>query len=87
MKTKIELDLKSLVLGAAAAGVVFIGSGATSAPGSSSAAGRFAVKAAGTEGKVVVLDTQTGQCWTAIINGNGQAVGTNGSPSFLTPKN
>jgi len=83
MKTKIELDLKSLVIGAAAAAVVVAGSGATGSPGT---AGRFAVKAAGTEGKVVVVDTLTGQCWTALINGNGQAVGAIGSVSFLTPK-
>ena len=83
MKTKIELDLKSLLIGAAAAAVIVFASGATSPAGAS---GRFAVKAASTDGKVVILDTATGQCWTAIINPNGQAVGNVGSVSFLTPK-
>ncbi len=83
MKTKIALDVKSLLLGAAAATLIIFGTGAT---GGNSAPGRFEARGVSSDGKVVLWDTQTGQSWTAIINANGNAVGSIGSPSFLTPK-
>jgi len=83
MKMKIEIDLKSLALGALAAAVVGLGVAATNVPPT---VGRYQIVISN-DGKAAVVDTVTGQCWTAFVNANGQASGTIGTPSFLTPKN
>jgi hypothetical protein len=83
MKTKIELDLKSLALGAGIVALAVFASAANNGP---STVGRFQL-AISNDGKVALADTTTGQCWTAVINSNGQATGTIGSNTFLTPKN
>jgi len=83
MKTKIELDLKSLALGAAIVGLAIFATAANSGPNT---VGRFQL-AISNDGKVALADTTTGQCWTAVINNNGQTLGTIGTNTFLTPKN
>ncbi len=75
MKTKIELDLKSLVLGAAAAAVVIFGAGAASG---SSDHGPYQLRI-GLNGTTALVNTQTGQVWTAVIReSDGQAIGLSG---------
>ena len=83
MKTKIELDLKSLALGAVIAALAIFGTAASNGP---STVTRFQVSVGG-DGKAVILDTTTGQCWTSAINANGQSVSPIGTNTFLTPKN
>jgi len=83
MKTKIELDLKSLALGATIVALAVFGMAASSGP---STVNRFQVSVGG-DGKAAILDTTTGQCWTAAINANGQAVSPIGTNTFQTPKN
>jgi hypothetical protein len=82
MKINIAIDLKSLALGAATAAVLIFAAGAASPAGT---VGRFQVSV-GSDGKAAIVDTVTGQCWTAAINASGQAVGTIGTNTFLTPK-
>jgi hypothetical protein len=85
MKTKIELDLKSLLLGAALTAALIFGAGASS--GNPPVAGRYKM-VIGPEGKMAILDTTNGQCWTAVISGNGQTLpGVIGTNTFLGAKN
>ncbi len=78
MKTKIELDLKSVLMGAAAAAVLIFSTGATSPVAN---VGRYQISVGGDRAGIV--DTVTGQSWTTQIP-TGQVIGTN---TFLTVKN
>lgn len=83
MKTKLALDLKSLLLGATAAAVVIFGTGAAGSPNST---GHYEVSVCA-NGCAAVVNTVTGQVWTAHIQeSNGQAIGVTGNNTFLTKK-
>jgi hypothetical protein len=77
MKTKIELDLKSVLVGAAATAVLIFSTGATTPVTN---IGRFQVSVGGD--RAAIVDTVNGQAWTTQIP-TGQVIGTN---TFLTTK-
>ncbi len=85
MKTKIELDLKSLLVGGAVVAALIFGTGAST--GNPPIAGRYKLMV-GPEGKTAILDTTNGQCWTSAILANGQtAPNIVGNNPFLAAKN
>jgi len=75
MKTKIELDLKSLALGAAAAALVIFATGANI--GSAANTGPYVLKI-GATGAAAVVNTNTGQVWPEFIRPSDGAA--NGHP-------
>jgi hypothetical protein len=80
MNAKIQFDVKSILLGAALAALLLLGTGATGE--GSDPVGRYQVSV-GSDGKSAIVDTITGQAWVTQIP-NGQVIGTS---TYLTVKN